>query len=78
MNDNGLGVMTRMMSLAAAPSGAPVARQYPAPAWSCDPGQWNVADIIQSPERFYPSRVPELLPRFLAEEEVHKPFEHCD
>ena len=62
LNDNGLGVMTRMMSLAAAPSGAPVARQYPAPAWSCDPGQWNVTDIIQSPERFYPSRVPELLP----------------
>jgi hypothetical protein len=29
LNDNGLGVMTRMMSLAAAPSGAPVARLVP-------------------------------------------------
>ncbi len=29
LNDNGLGVMTRMMSLAAAPSGAPVARLEP-------------------------------------------------
>jgi L-ascorbate metabolism protein UlaG (beta-lactamase superfamily) len=29
LNDHGLGVMTRMMSLAAAPSGAPVARLEP-------------------------------------------------
>jgi L-ascorbate metabolism protein UlaG (beta-lactamase superfamily) len=29
LNDNGLGVMTRMLSLAAAPSGAPVARLEP-------------------------------------------------
>jgi L-ascorbate metabolism protein UlaG (beta-lactamase superfamily) len=29
LNDNGLGLMTRMMSLAAAPSGAPVARLEP-------------------------------------------------
>ena len=39
---------------------------------------WNVTDIIQSPERFYPSRLPELLPRFLAEEEIHEPFEYWD
>jgi hypothetical protein len=30
LNDNGLGVMTRMMSLAAAPSGTPVTRLEPA------------------------------------------------
>ena len=29
LNDNGLGLMTRMMSVAAAPSGAPVARLEP-------------------------------------------------
>ena len=39
---------------------------------------WNLADIINSQERFYPSRLPELLPRFLAEEEIHEPFEFWD
>jgi len=36
---------------------------------------WSVAEIIQSNERFYPGRLPELLPRFLAGEEIDEPFE---
>ena len=39
---------------------------------------WNVAEIIQSQERYYPSRLPELLPRFLAGEDIDEPFEHWD
>ncbi len=39
---------------------------------------WTVAEIIQSKERFYPSRLPELLPRFLAGEEIREPFEYWD
>ena len=39
---------------------------------------WTVAEIIQSTKRFYPGRLPELLPRFLGGEEIHEPFEHWD
>jgi hypothetical protein len=35
-----------------------------------------VAEIIQSQERFYPGRLPELLPRFLAGEDIDEPFEY--
>jgi 8-oxo-dGTP pyrophosphatase MutT (NUDIX family) len=37
---------------------------------------WHVAEIIQSQELFYPGRLPELLPRFLAGEDIEEPFEH--
>ena len=37
---------------------------------------WKLAEIIQSQERFYPSRLPELLPRFLAGEDIDEPFEY--
>ncbi len=36
---------------------------------------WPVAEIIQSRVRFYPGRLPELLPRFLAGEDIDEPFE---
>jgi 8-oxo-dGTP pyrophosphatase MutT (NUDIX family) len=36
---------------------------------------WHVAEIIQSQERFYPGRLPELLPRFLTGEHIDEPFE---
>lgn len=36
---------------------------------------WNVPDIIGSPHRFYPGRLPELLPRFLAGDTISEPFE---
>jgi len=36
---------------------------------------WDVADIIVSSERFYPGRLPELLPAFLAGAELTEPFE---
>jgi 8-oxo-dGTP pyrophosphatase MutT (NUDIX family) len=36
---------------------------------------WPVSDITSSRERFYPSRLPELLPRFLAGEIINEPFE---
>ena len=36
---------------------------------------WPVADILASRERFYPGRLPELLTRFLAGEEIDEPFE---
>lgn len=36
---------------------------------------WQVPDITRSHERFYPGRLPELLPRFLAGETIHEPFE---
>jgi 8-oxo-dGTP pyrophosphatase MutT (NUDIX family) len=36
---------------------------------------WPVAAVVAGPERFYPGRLPELLPRFLAGEEIDEPFE---
>ena len=39
---------------------------------------WSVDEIIQSHERFYPGRLPELLPRFLAGEAMQEPFERWD
>jgi 8-oxo-dGTP pyrophosphatase MutT (NUDIX family) len=36
---------------------------------------WPVADIIASPARFYPGRLPELLGTFLAGEAIDEPFE---
>ena len=39
---------------------------------------WQVPEITQSQERFYPSRLPQLLPRFLAGEDIDEPFEHWD
>jgi 8-oxo-dGTP pyrophosphatase MutT (NUDIX family) len=39
---------------------------------------WDVPEIIRSQDRFYPSRLPELLPRFLAGEEIDEPFEYWD
>jgi 8-oxo-dGTP pyrophosphatase MutT (NUDIX family) len=36
---------------------------------------WRVPEIAQSQERFYPSRLPELLPRFLTGEHIDEPFE---
>jgi 8-oxo-dGTP pyrophosphatase MutT (NUDIX family) len=39
---------------------------------------WSVAEIVQSRERFYPGRLPELLPRFLAGETIEEPFERWD
>jgi hypothetical protein len=39
---------------------------------------WDVPEIIRSQGRFYPSGLPELLPRFLAGEEIDEPFEYWD
>lgn len=39
---------------------------------------WEVAEILASPERFYPGRLPELLPAFLAGEHIDEPFEVWD
>jgi hypothetical protein len=36
---------------------------------------WEVGDILGSSERFYPGRLPELLPAFLAGETIDEPFE---
>jgi 8-oxo-dGTP pyrophosphatase MutT (NUDIX family) len=36
---------------------------------------WEVGDILASSERFYPGRLPELLPAFLAGETIDEPFE---
>jgi 8-oxo-dGTP pyrophosphatase MutT (NUDIX family) len=36
---------------------------------------WRVAEITASPRRFYPGRLPELLPAFLAGEDIDEPFE---
>lgn len=36
---------------------------------------WPVTEIIDSRERFYPGRLPELLPRFLSGAEIDEPFE---
>ena len=39
---------------------------------------WETTEIIASQERFYPGRLPELLPRFLAGEDIQGPFEYWD
>lgn len=36
---------------------------------------WPVDEIVASQERFYPGRLPELLPKLLAGEQVDEPFE---
>jgi 8-oxo-dGTP pyrophosphatase MutT (NUDIX family) len=36
---------------------------------------WEVADVLASRERFYPGRLPQLLPAFLAGAELSEPFE---
>jgi 8-oxo-dGTP pyrophosphatase MutT (NUDIX family) len=37
---------------------------------------WDVAELVASTERFYPGRLPELLPAFLAGADLTEPFEH--
>ena len=39
---------------------------------------WQVPEIIGSAQRFYPGRLPELLPAFLAGEAIDEPFERWD
>jgi 8-oxo-dGTP pyrophosphatase MutT (NUDIX family) len=36
---------------------------------------WHVADVLSSAERFYPGRLPQLLPAFLAGADLSEPFE---
>lgn len=36
---------------------------------------WSIADIVGSAGTFYPGRLPELLERFLAGDEIDEPFE---
>lgn len=36
---------------------------------------WTIQAIMTSQERFYPGRLPDLLPRFLHGETIHEPFE---
>ena len=36
---------------------------------------WQVDDVVRSRDRFYPGRLPELLPLFLAGAEIDEPFE---
>ena len=36
---------------------------------------WRLDEIVNSQERFYPGRLPELLPAFLAGETIDEPFE---
>lgn len=36
---------------------------------------WAVPEVVASSERFYPGRLPTLLPRFLSDEEIDEPFE---
>ncbi|WP_446214079.1 NUDIX hydrolase [Micromonospora sp. IBSANI012] len=36
---------------------------------------WTVDEVVASAERFYPGRLPALLPRFLTGEEIDEPFE---
>ncbi len=36
---------------------------------------WDVADVLASTERFYPGRLPELLPAFLSGADITEPFE---
>lgn len=37
---------------------------------------WEVTDLVASAERFYPGRLPQLLPAFLAGADISEPFEH--
>ena len=37
---------------------------------------WRLSEIMASQERFYPGRLPELLPAFLAGENIDEPFEY--
>jgi 8-oxo-dGTP pyrophosphatase MutT (NUDIX family) len=37
---------------------------------------WPLADLTTSSDRFYPGRLPELLPRFLTGEIIDEPYEH--
>jgi 8-oxo-dGTP pyrophosphatase MutT (NUDIX family) len=37
---------------------------------------WEVTEVTTSTERFFPGRLAELLPRFLADERIDEPFEH--
>jgi len=37
---------------------------------------WTVAEVEASRERFFPGRLPSLLRRFLAGEQIREPFEH--
>jgi 8-oxo-dGTP pyrophosphatase MutT (NUDIX family) len=36
---------------------------------------WPITEIVESSERFYPGRLPELLPRLLAGERIEEPLE---
>lgn len=36
---------------------------------------WSLPEIVASGDRFYPKRLPELLPQFLAGAPIHEPFE---
>jgi 8-oxo-dGTP pyrophosphatase MutT (NUDIX family) len=36
---------------------------------------WDVREIVESGDRFYPGRLPRLLPRFLSGEQIDEPFE---
>jgi hypothetical protein len=47
------------------------------PGGGIGPGEsyLEVPEITRSRERFYPGRLPELLPRFLAGEDIDEPFE---
>ena len=36
---------------------------------------WSVPDIAAAPDRFFPGRLPELLPAFLAGVAIEEPFE---
>jgi hypothetical protein len=36
---------------------------------------WQLDEIVRSREHFYPGRLPELLPAFLAGETIDEPFE---
>jgi 8-oxo-dGTP pyrophosphatase MutT (NUDIX family) len=45
------------------------AEDYTAHRW------WPVAELVSSTERFYPGRLPHLLGRFLAGEQIDEPFE---
>ncbi|MDM4718760.1 NUDIX domain-containing protein [Micromonospora sp. WMMA1363] len=36
---------------------------------------WSVTDVVSGDARFYPGRLPELLPGFLAGDEIDEPFE---
>jgi 8-oxo-dGTP pyrophosphatase MutT (NUDIX family) len=42
---------------------------YPAYRW------WPVADVVDSDERFYPGRLPQLLPQLLAGQRIEEPLE---